>query len=60
MLAASFAELGMMDEARTEAEKVIRLHPEFSISRWRHRPPYRDKALLERYIEGLREADLPV
>jgi len=60
MLAASFAELGMMGEARHQAEKVMRLHPEFSISRWRHRPPYRDKALLERYIEGLREADLPV
>jgi TolB-like protein len=59
MLAASYAELGMMDEARSQAEKVMRLHPEFSISRWRHRPPYRDKALLERYMQGLRMAGLP-
>jgi TolB-like protein len=59
MLAASFAELGMMDEARTEAKKVMRLHPEFSISRWRQRPPYRDKAILEHYLEGLRKAGLP-
>jgi TolB-like protein len=59
LLAASFAELDMMDEARNQAEKVMRLHPEFSISRWRHRPPYRDKAALERYLEGLRRAGLP-
>ena len=45
MLAASFAELGMMDEARTEAEKVMRLHPEFSISRWRCRRRRRRRCL---------------
>ena len=59
MLAASFAELGMMGEARHQAEKVMRLHPEFSISRWRRRPLYRDTAILERYLEGLRKAGLP-
>jgi adenylate cyclase len=37
----------------------MRLHPEFTISRWRDRPPYRDVAILERYIDGLRKAGLP-
>jgi adenylate cyclase len=59
MLAASYAHLGMMAEAQAEAAEVMRLHPEFTIGRWRLRPPYRDSAILERYIEGLRRAGLP-
>jgi hypothetical protein len=59
LLAANFALLGMMDEARAQAREVMRLHPEFTISRWRDRPPYRDVAILERYIDGLRKAGLP-
>jgi len=59
MLAASYAYLGMMDEARTEAEAVLRSHPNFTIGRWRHRPPYRDRVVLERFVEGLRMAGLP-
>jgi hypothetical protein len=56
MRAASFAELGMMDEARSRAREVMRVHPEFTITRWRNRPPYRDEAILDRYIESLRKA----
>jgi adenylate cyclase len=59
MLAASFAHLGMMDQARAEAREVLRLHPGFTISSWRDRPPYRDRAILEQFIEGMRKAGLP-
>jgi adenylate cyclase len=59
MLAASYAHLGKMDEAREQARQVLNLYPDFTISRWRHRPPYRDRAALEHFIEGLRKAGLP-
>ena len=59
LLAANYAHLGMMDEARAQASEVMRLHPGFRIGRWRDRPPYKDQSVLERYIEGLRNAGLP-
>jgi adenylate cyclase len=59
LLAISYAHLGMADEARAATHEVLRLHPGFTISRWRHRPPFREGAAYERYFEGLRKAGLP-
>lgn len=59
MLAASYAHLGMMEQARAQACQVMRLHPGFTIGRWRDRPPYRDQAILDHFIDGMRKAGLP-
>ena len=59
LLTANFVHLGLMDEAREQARQILRLHPEFTISRWRHRPPYRDEAFVERFVDALRKAGLP-
>ncbi|MCG8650539.1 MAG: tetratricopeptide repeat protein, partial [Pirellulales bacterium] len=59
LLAANYAHLGMLVEAEAHAREVIRLHPQFTISGWAQRPPYKDSAILERYVDGLRKAGLP-
>jgi adenylate cyclase len=59
LLAANYAHLGMMNEAHAAARNVMRLHPQFTISMWRERPPYRDRLPLDRYVDGLRKAGLP-
>lgn len=59
LLAASYAHLGMLEEARAEAQAVLRVHPDFSTGAWCERMPYRDSAVRERFIEGLRKAGLP-
>ena len=59
LLAANLAHLGMLDEARAHAREVLKLHPAFTLAQWRHRPPYRDETILERYVDGLRKAGLP-
>ena len=59
LLAIAYAHLGMMNEARAAAAEVLRLHPGFTISQWRHRPPFQEGDAFDRYLEGLRKAGLP-
>ena len=55
----SVKNLGQLDEAREQARELMRQHPNFTIGRWRHRPPYRDAAFVERFVDALRQAGLP-
>ncbi|WVT76791.1 adenylate/guanylate cyclase domain-containing protein (plasmid) [Sinorhizobium chiapasense] len=59
LLAATYAQVGRLEDARRAAAELLKLNPEFSIERYSSRAPYRDKALLARYVEGLRLAGLP-
>lgn len=59
LLAATYAQLGRLEDARRAAAELLKLNPDFSIERYSSRAPYRDKALVARYVEGLRLAGLP-
>ena len=59
LLAATYAQLGRLEDAHRAADELLKINPEFSIERYSSRAPYRDKALLARYVEGLRMAGLP-
>jgi tetratricopeptide (TPR) repeat protein len=59
MLAATYAQLGQIKEARLEAEEFLKIMPNFSIANWAKTEPYENKKELQRYVDGLRMAGLP-
>jgi tetratricopeptide (TPR) repeat protein len=59
LLAATYAQLGRLEEARQAARELLKVNPDFSIERYSSRAPYLDKTLMAKYIEGLRLAGLP-
>jgi adenylate cyclase len=58
LLAASYAHLCKMEEARHHAALLMKVHPNFSLAHWREVLPFKDQRLLERLIEGMRKAGL--
>jgi adenylate cyclase len=58
-LAAAYAELGRMEEAKSEAVKVLTMNPSFSVLRVAGRLPFKDTATLARLVDGMRRAGLP-
>ena len=58
-LASILAQVGRLEEAREEAKLYLARNPHFKISHWVESQPYRDLALRDRYLEGLRKAGLP-
>ena len=58
-LAVIFSELGRKEEARAEVAEMLRISPGASLEGERERIVFKDQAVLERYLEGLRKAGLP-
>jgi adenylate cyclase len=58
-LAATYGNLGRQVEAEVAAAQVLRLNPDFSISGYGRKVPYRDESVLEEFRQGLRKAGLP-
>jgi adenylate cyclase len=57
-LASMYGELGREEEARAAATEILRLSLHFSIEALRPRLPYKDPAVVERILDGLRKAGL--
>ena len=58
-LAATYGLMGRIEDAEWEAEEILTLMPEFTLTKERARAPYKKPEHLARYIEGLRKAGLP-
>ncbi len=58
-LAASLAQLGLLDEAHAEVQLFLVGNPHFTIGHWAATEPFRDTATLAHFVDGYRKAGLP-
>jgi TolB-like protein/class 3 adenylate cyclase/Flp pilus assembly protein TadD len=58
-LAAVYAQMGRLDEARGEIAEIRKLDPSVCIALYRERSRYKNTDDLEHYLDGLRKAGLP-
>jgi TolB-like protein/class 3 adenylate cyclase/cytochrome c-type biogenesis protein CcmH/NrfG len=58
-LAAAYAQLGRLNEARAEIAEILKLDPSVCLSLYRQRIRYENAEDLEHYLDGLRKAGLP-
>jgi len=59
LMAATYAQLGRLEEARIEAGEFMKLVPDFSIAQWARTEYYSDPDELRRYAEGMIKAGFP-
>jgi len=57
-LAILYVALGKEEDARAEAEEILKLVPNFSVEVWGQRNPNKDQAQIERDMAALRKAGL--
>ena len=48
-----------MEEARLEADQVMKLNPKFSLKKYEKTIPYKNPEVKNRYIDALRNVGLP-
>ncbi|MEO9788121.1 MAG: tetratricopeptide repeat protein [Aurantimonas coralicida] len=58
LLAASYAQMGRLDEARSEAEMVLQAHPGFLVEHWARVLPDRLQSDVEHFVDGMQKAGL--
>ena len=58
-LAAAYAQLGQLEEARAEAAEVLRINPGFTIEGWKRLLVFKDPNDVDHHVDGLRKAGLP-
>ena len=58
-IAAAYAEIGRMDDARKVVKTILSRQPDFSITKKVARYPYKTKELADRYANALLRAGLP-
>ena len=59
LLAASYGQMGLIDEAREAWREALRVNPNYSLEHRRKVLPYKNPDDFERVVEGLRKAGLP-
>jgi adenylate cyclase len=59
LIAATYGQLGHLDDARQAAAELLNINPDFSISRFAAQAPYTNREDLAHYVAGLRLAGLP-
>jgi tetratricopeptide (TPR) repeat protein len=59
LLAATYGQMGRIDDAEWEAQEALTLLPELTLRQRRAIVPFKKQADVERYIDGLRKAGIP-
>lgn len=60
LVAASLAQIGLIDEARVVAAEFLEVNPSFSAAYWGSANPFRNDTDLQHFIDGYLKAGLPM